>query len=239
MRLMKKIAAIGFAAVLAAGMCMTSFAAGWENGPAGWAYQLSDGSFAANAWEQINGAWYYFNENGIMLENGITPDGYTVGADGAWIESIARQAQGALQQAGITEEQITQAASDAAAMAQQAMDQAGITQADIDAAAAQGQDLLNQAAEAASSLTEEDVNQAIQAAQEAAASLTEEDVNRMVNEGVAQAQQAAADAGITEEQINQGIADAASAAQQAMDQAGITQDDITSALNAAASYFGF
>ena len=56
MRLMKKIAAIGFAAVLAAGMCMTSFAAGWENGPAGWAYQLSDGSFAANAWEQINGA---------------------------------------------------------------------------------------------------------------------------------------------------------------------------------------
>ena len=82
---------------------MTSFAAGWENGPAGWAYQLSDGSFAANAWEQINGAWYYFNENGIMLENGITPDGFTVGADGAWIESIAQQAlRWVLEQQGVT-----------------------------------------------------------------------------------------------------------------------------------------
>lgn len=236
MRFIKKIAAVGFAAVLAAGMCTSSFAAGWENGPAGWLYQLTDGSFAANTWEQINGAWYYFNENGIMLENGITPDGFTVGADGAWIESIARQA---IDQAGITEDQVAQAASDAAALAQQAMDQAGITQADIDAAAAQGQDLLNQAAEAASNLTEEDVNQAVQAAQEAAASLTEEDVNKMVNEGITQAQQAAAGAGITEEQINQGIADAATAAQQAMDQAGVTQDDITSALNAAASHFGF
>lgn len=63
---MKKIAAVGIAAVLAAGMCMSSFAAGWENSPAGWVYQLTDGSFAANTWEQINGAWYYFNENGIM-----------------------------------------------------------------------------------------------------------------------------------------------------------------------------
>ena len=131
---MKKIAAVGIAAVLAAGMCMSSFAAGWENSPAGWVYQLTDGSFAANTWEQINGAWYYFNENGIMLENGITPDGYTVGADGAWIENIARQAQQAMDQAGITEEQISQAASDAAALAQQAMDQAGITQDDITSA---------------------------------------------------------------------------------------------------------
>ena len=131
MRLLKKIAAVGIAAVLAAGMCMSSFAAGWENSPAGWVYQLTDGSFAANTWEQINGAWYYFNENGIMLENGITPDGYTVGADGAWVENIARQAQQAMDQAGITEEQVSQAASDAAALAQQAMDQAGITQADV------------------------------------------------------------------------------------------------------------
>ena len=177
---MKKIAAVGIAAVLAAGMCMSSFAAGWENSPAGWVYQLTDGSFAANTWEQINGAWYYFNENGIMLENGITPDGYTVGADGAWVENIARQAQQAMDQAGITEEQVSQAASDAAALAQQAMDQAGITQADVDAAAAQGQEILSQAQEAASGLTENDVNQIMQAAQEAASSLTENDVNQMV-----------------------------------------------------------
>ena len=63
---MKKIAAVGIAAVLAAGMCMSSFAAGWENSPAGWVYQLTDGSFAANTWEQINGAWYYFNSGAMV-----------------------------------------------------------------------------------------------------------------------------------------------------------------------------
>ncbi len=239
MRLMKKIAAIGLTAALAAGMTVSGYAAGWENGPAGWMYELANGDMAQNAWEYINGAWYYFNENGIMLENGITPDGYTVGANGAWIADIAQQAQQAAAEAGITEETVMQAASDAAQMVQEAMDQAGITQADIDAAAAQGQELLGQAQEAAANLTEEDVNQALQAAQEAASSLTEEDVNKLVNEGVAQAQQAAAQAGITEEQINQGIADAASAAQQAMEQAGVTESDIMSALSSAASLLGF
>ncbi len=239
MNITKKIAAAGLAAVLAAGLSFSSFAAGWENGPSGWQYQLENGSFAANAWEQINGLWYYFNESGIMLENGITPDGYTVGADGAWIEGIAQQAQGAAEAAGITEDTVMQAAADAASYAQQAMDQAGITQADIDAAAAQGQDLLNQAQEAAAGLTEEDINQAVQATQGIASGMTEEDVNQAVNAGIAQAQQAASDAGITEEQINQGIADAASAAQQAMQQAGVTESDLANALNAAASFFGF
>lgn len=64
----------------------------------------------AIGWTQINGTWYYFNNNvdgntgwkqndgvwlfangtstplGAMLKNTTTPDGYKVGADGAWIK---------------------------------------------------------------------------------------------------------------------------------------------------------
>lgn len=36
-------------------------------------------------WKQIQNAWYYFNEDGSMLVNAVTPDGYTVGADGKMI----------------------------------------------------------------------------------------------------------------------------------------------------------
>jgi len=43
------------------------------------------------AWSKVNGVWYYFNANagdwqGAMLMNCVTPDGYTVGANGAWIQ---------------------------------------------------------------------------------------------------------------------------------------------------------
>ena len=36
----------------------------------------------AVGWKLINGNWYYFDLNGAMLVNTITPDGYLVGADG-------------------------------------------------------------------------------------------------------------------------------------------------------------
>ena len=39
--------------------------AGWGKGPNGKWYQHADGSYAVG-WEQIEGLWYYFNENGIM-----------------------------------------------------------------------------------------------------------------------------------------------------------------------------
>lgn len=41
-------------------------------------------------WQMISGNWYYFNEKsdgsqGAMLKGTVTPDGYQVGSDGAWI----------------------------------------------------------------------------------------------------------------------------------------------------------
>lgn len=42
-------------------------------------------------WNQIDGKWYYFSmeegsENGMLLKNTTTPDGYKVDADGVWIQ---------------------------------------------------------------------------------------------------------------------------------------------------------
>ena len=33
-------------------------------------------------WKKIQNDWYYFQADGSLLVNGITPDGYPVGADG-------------------------------------------------------------------------------------------------------------------------------------------------------------
>lgn len=39
-----------------------------------------------NQWVIDNGRYFYLNENGNMLANTTTPDGYVVGSDGAWIQ---------------------------------------------------------------------------------------------------------------------------------------------------------
>ena len=35
-------------------------------------------------WQQIDGKWYYLNEDGWMLKDTNTPDGYHVDANGVW-----------------------------------------------------------------------------------------------------------------------------------------------------------
>lgn len=36
-------------------------------------------------WNYVSGKWYYFNKDLAILKNTVTPDGYKVGLDGAWI----------------------------------------------------------------------------------------------------------------------------------------------------------
>lgn len=79
--------------------------AGWIQDNVGWWYRNADGSYTANGWQLINNAWYAFDgsgymrtgwiptngvwyycdtNNGAMLTNAWTPDGYWVDANGVW-----------------------------------------------------------------------------------------------------------------------------------------------------------
>lgn len=58
-------------------------AKGWVPFNGKWYYQNTDGAMALG-WIQLNEKWYYLNSGGDMAVNTITPDGYKVGADGAW-----------------------------------------------------------------------------------------------------------------------------------------------------------
>lgn len=61
-------------------------AEGWVQDNVGWWWRNADGSYPVNAWKEINGKQYYFGSDGYMLHDTTTPDGYTVGSDGAWIQ---------------------------------------------------------------------------------------------------------------------------------------------------------
>ena len=76
----------------------TAFAA-WERDDKGWWWKNADGSWPQEEWKKIDGKWYYFHQDGYMayytwigdyyvgddgamLTNSITPDGYHVDAAG-------------------------------------------------------------------------------------------------------------------------------------------------------------
>ena len=82
----RHFAVITFA--LTAAISMSSFAGEWKQEADGrWWYQNDDGSYPTNSWQKIDNKDYYFDAEGWMLSNTTTPDGYQVGADGAWIEN--------------------------------------------------------------------------------------------------------------------------------------------------------
>ena len=58
---------------------------GWlkENGT--WYYLNQSGSMETG-WFTVSDKWYYANESGALAINITTPDGYTVNADGEWVE---------------------------------------------------------------------------------------------------------------------------------------------------------
>ena len=58
---------------------------GWEPIDIGWKLKQEDGTYLTHAWRQdSNGKWYYLNEDGWMLKDTNTPDGYHVDANGVW-----------------------------------------------------------------------------------------------------------------------------------------------------------
>lgn len=66
-----------------------AFAGEWKKDNNGWWLQQNDGTYPVSQWEKVeeNGKtnWYYFDQNGYMYSNALTPDGYTVAGSGEWI----------------------------------------------------------------------------------------------------------------------------------------------------------
>lgn len=59
----------------------------WVKDTNGWWIKNSDGSYVANSWYQdADEKWYYMGEDGYMLTNTTTPDGYPVNTDGVWVQ---------------------------------------------------------------------------------------------------------------------------------------------------------
>ena len=68
-----------------------SYAGQWKQDTAGWKYESDDHTFLQHQWfRDHDGKWYYFESDGYMSANCMTPDGYVTGADGAWIEVLGQ-----------------------------------------------------------------------------------------------------------------------------------------------------
>ena len=92
----QKTAAVLFlSAVLSAAAACTAFAGEWIHNDADntWSYLKDDGLFASgDEWVWINGFCYCFDASGVMYSGTVTPDGYTVGQDGAWtVDGVVQQ----------------------------------------------------------------------------------------------------------------------------------------------------
>lgn len=86
----KKLLTAALTAALAMTMGITAFAGQWNSNSKGWWWTDDDGSNPAATWRWLDGnqdgifECYYFGNDGYMLADTKTPDGYTVNSDGAW-----------------------------------------------------------------------------------------------------------------------------------------------------------
>lgn len=58
---------------------------GWLLDNGAW-YYLEESGAMKTGWIQTDGKWYYLSADGKMASDTVTPDGYKVGSDGAWMQ---------------------------------------------------------------------------------------------------------------------------------------------------------
>lgn len=87
----KKLAILMIAICLSVSSSILSLANDWEQNDKGRWWQYDDGSYPVSEWLWIDDdnddiyECYYFNQDGYLLVNTITPDNCTVNEYGAWV----------------------------------------------------------------------------------------------------------------------------------------------------------
>ena len=91
----KRMLTAGATALLSAALLSTPVLAGeWRANSTGFWYVNDDGSYPTYAWQWIDGdgdgvyQCFAFDENGYLMLNQTTPDGYLVGEAGAWFDGV-------------------------------------------------------------------------------------------------------------------------------------------------------
>ena len=56
----------------------------WKKTGGNWSYLDADG-YAKTGWFEVGGIWYCADKTGTLYVNTVTPDGYHVNGDGAWV----------------------------------------------------------------------------------------------------------------------------------------------------------
>ena len=93
---MKKTNLVGITLAMSLMMTFASFAGTWHKADNGrWWYENDDGSYRSNGWATIDNKYYYFDSEGYILTDTITPDGYMVNQDGQWVvDGLVKTASG-------------------------------------------------------------------------------------------------------------------------------------------------
>ena len=92
-QLYKRAMIMSLAAAMTAGSATTAFAGQWQQDARGWRFQTGANTYHTNGWQWLDGngdgisECYYFGPDAYMAAATTTPDGYTVNADGAWMEN--------------------------------------------------------------------------------------------------------------------------------------------------------
>lgn len=87
----KKTILLGLVAAFSILTAVPAFAGQWQKDSMGWWYLNDNNTYPANGWQSIGGVMYYFDNRGYLLTNTVTPDGYTVDKNGAWVSSIPQR----------------------------------------------------------------------------------------------------------------------------------------------------
>ncbi len=82
----KKLGLLLMAFAMTCSLSLTAFAGYWRQDGNGWWYVNDDGKYPCNAWQYIDGKWYYFEREGYMVTN-MWKQEYYLGKDGAMLTS--------------------------------------------------------------------------------------------------------------------------------------------------------